>query len=432
MAVDHVNDFRSGDMDNNVLRKILGRLNTIVDAVETNTPNIVINPADVDIGTVIIGGADGVTNSEVRTTTPNAGDGGLVVRNIPSGTQMVSVANFPATQPVSGTVAVSNLPATQPVSGTVAVSNLPATQTVDGTVSVGNFPATQPVSGAVSVSNFPATQPVSGSVSVANFPASQVVVDSASNPAFLASRYGLIDGKAAKVYHVLSRRAGFNSNTLRQDIAEFLVTSVDLLPELTGAESFEIVSSSASDTALGTGAQSVTVCYLNTSNVMTFSAPIPLAGATPVAVAWKANFIYYMEIQAVGTGRIAAGNILLRIAGAGVSHEQITAGNSSSLSGRFMIPAGHTGYLIDWGAGIVGNATHDLRLRATVDQFTRNIATVYHHQSIVYLEAPGAYTEELPWLSLPALSRVKVSTNSSETATSNRVDAEFSLLVIAN
>jgi hypothetical protein len=61
----------------------------------------------------------------------------------------------------SSTVSVSNFPATQPVSGSVSVS---------GSVTVGNFPATQPVSGAVSVSNFPATQPVSGTVAVSNFP----------------------------------------------------------------------------------------------------------------------------------------------------------------------------------------------------------------------------------------------------------------------
>jgi hypothetical protein len=117
----------------------------------------------------------------------------------------VRVTNFPATQPVSGTVSVSGSvavtgtfwQAVQPVSGTVSVSNFPTTQTVGGTVNVGNFPATQavtgtfwqntqPVSGTVavsnfpasqtvSVSNFPATQPVSGTVSVGNFPASQVV-----------------------------------------------------------------------------------------------------------------------------------------------------------------------------------------------------------------------------------------------------------------
>lgn len=74
---------------------------------------------------------------------------------------VTSVSNFPATQPVSGTVAVSNFPATQPVSGTVA-----ATQSGTWSVGVNNFPATQPVSGTVSVSNFPATQPVSGTVSI--------------------------------------------------------------------------------------------------------------------------------------------------------------------------------------------------------------------------------------------------------------------------
>lgn len=74
----------------------------------------------------------------------------------------------PVTQSGSWTVAVNNFPATQPVSGTVtvlqgtspwitSVSNFPAVQTVN----VNNFPATQPVSGTVAVSNFPATQAVS-------------------------------------------------------------------------------------------------------------------------------------------------------------------------------------------------------------------------------------------------------------------------------
>lgn len=119
----------------------------------------------------------------------------------------VNVLNFPATQPVSGTVSVSNLPSTQPVSGTVSINAIPAgsnligqvqvsdgtnvlgtsahpvktdptgttTQPVSGTVAVSNLPATQSVSGSVSVTNFPATQPVSGFVSVSNFPATQPV-----------------------------------------------------------------------------------------------------------------------------------------------------------------------------------------------------------------------------------------------------------------
>lgn len=72
-----------------------------------------------------------------------------------------SVVNFPATQPVSGSVAVSNFPVTQPVSGSVSVTGTVAVSNFPGTVAVSNFPGTQPVSGSVSVSNFPATQPIS-------------------------------------------------------------------------------------------------------------------------------------------------------------------------------------------------------------------------------------------------------------------------------
>jgi hypothetical protein len=121
----------------------------------------------------------------------------------------VQVANFPATQPVSGTVNVGNLPATQPVSGTVAVSALPGSpaqehataasplsaRLSDGASYLGSTAGrlnvsdggvafktdgsatTQPVSGTVAVSNLPATQAVSGTVQVGNFPASQTVRD---------------------------------------------------------------------------------------------------------------------------------------------------------------------------------------------------------------------------------------------------------------
>lgn len=112
-----------------------------------------------------------------------------------SGSWTVAVNNFPATQAVSGTVALDS--ATLAALESVSVQN---TVTVQATaldirnlssasdfVSVGNFPATQPVSGTVTanlgtlngvateakqlpdnhqvtVSNFPATQPVSGTV----------------------------------------------------------------------------------------------------------------------------------------------------------------------------------------------------------------------------------------------------------------------------
>ena len=76
------------------------------------------------------------STSAINTKTPSLGQA-LAAASVPvvltaaqistlTPLSSVSVSNFPATQPVSGTVAVSNFPATQPVSGTVAVSSLPS------------------------------------------------------------------------------------------------------------------------------------------------------------------------------------------------------------------------------------------------------------------------------------------------------------------
>lgn len=115
--------------------------------------------------------------------------------------ETTSIANFPATQQVSGTVNVGNLPETQTVMGSVSVSNFPASQQVTGmvslsadnlaaldSVSVNNFPATQQIAGTVSVNNYPATQQIAGTVdlgaasltaletiNIGNFPATQDV-----------------------------------------------------------------------------------------------------------------------------------------------------------------------------------------------------------------------------------------------------------------
>jgi hypothetical protein len=90
-----------------------------------------------------------------------------ILGNQTNGTQITQVSNFPATQPVSGTVTANQgTPA-------AAASRWPV-QLTDGTnlssvsaagaLKVDGSAVTQPVSGTVAVSNFPATQPVSGTV----------------------------------------------------------------------------------------------------------------------------------------------------------------------------------------------------------------------------------------------------------------------------
>lgn len=71
-----------------------------------------------------------------------------------------------------GTVTGASTPFQQVVVVNAPASPIPVVQ--QGAVSVANLPANQ----AVTVSNFPATQPVSGSVSVSNLPASQLASNS--------------------------------------------------------------------------------------------------------------------------------------------------------------------------------------------------------------------------------------------------------------
>lgn len=94
----------------------------------------------------------------------------------------VNVTNFPATQPISGSVSITGTPAVTVSSGSInaTVQNFPATQPVSGSVSITGTPSVTVSSGSINttVQNFPATQPVSGTVSISGTPA--VTVSSGS------------------------------------------------------------------------------------------------------------------------------------------------------------------------------------------------------------------------------------------------------------
>ncbi len=79
---------------------------------------------------------------------------------------------------VEGTVSVSNFPATQPVSGTVTIQDGGNIITVDGTVGVSNFPSVQPVSdngGSLSVDDGGGSITVDGTVSIVGATSSTTV-----------------------------------------------------------------------------------------------------------------------------------------------------------------------------------------------------------------------------------------------------------------
>lgn len=248
--------------------------------------------------------------------------------------------------------------------------------------------------------------------------------------------HGELEGKAARSFHVMGRRAGFASTTALNDIKEFGASTNDTFPSLTGVESLEVVSSSASDTSSGTGAREVEVIYLDNSYNLVTSHHISMNGTSPVATNFTAKFIISMEVTLLGSSEVSVGTITLRTTAGAVIQEQITAGGNRSLSSHFMIPSGYTGYLVSWeGSSIVTTGAaqqQDMRIRATVDD-EGDLSTVYHFLDNVFV-ASGTVSPQiqLPYIKLPSLTKIKVSTISSNTATTTRADASYCLFIVQN
>lgn len=124
----------------------------------------------------------------------------------------------------------------------------------------------------------------------------------------------------------------------------------------TTATALEIVSSSANDTAAGSGAQSVTVVGLDT-NWAELSQTIATNGTTPVAVPTNLLRVYRMFVASSGTYATQsagshAGTITVRESGAGATWATLDLVNSfpqgQSLIGAYTVPAGHTLYVDTW------------------------------------------------------------------------------------
>ena len=242
---------------------------------------------------------------------------------------------------------------------------------------------------------------------------------------------GQYKGKTAFVFNILGRRAGFTSTSVLNDIKEF-ANGTAAIPILAGTEPLEIVSSAAGDTAAGAGAQNVKVTYIDASNNIVQSAAINLNGTTPVAAGFTAIEPLWMEVSAVGTaGGVAAGNIVLRVVSGAVEIEQVSAGGNRSLSARAMVPTGYTGYVLNWNSHAINN-DQDMRIRAQVDTFTRAFAAPFHFIDADYLASNTGSLSNTPFLKIPALAKIKVSTLSAGTGATIRAETSFTLVLIQN
>jgi len=119
-----------------------------------------------------------------------------------------------------------------------------------------------------------------------------------------------------------------------------------ILVYATANEQWAIRSSDANDTLLGTGAQQVTVTYLDDLYVEQTEI-VDLNGTTssslPVANGFRA---ISAKVTSVGSGGQNAGTITIRVQGGGDQRIGIEIGANRSLHGFYTVPAGKTAYVI--------------------------------------------------------------------------------------
>lgn len=115
-------------------------------------------------------------------------------------------------------------------------------------------------------------------------------------------------------------------------------------PFLAAAATLEVLSSSASDTAAGTGARTVLVSGLN-SAYATISEVVTLNGVTPVSTVNQYLRVNLFTTTSSGSGEVNAGDITLRVAGGGTTQCIARAGYGFGRSAVFTVPAGFTFFM---------------------------------------------------------------------------------------
>jgi len=124
------------------------------------------------------------------------------------------------------------------------------------------------------------------------------------------------------------------------------------------AQQMAVVSTSANDTSAGTGAQKVTIQYLD-NNYVARTEVVTLNGTTPVnTVATNILRVNKMYSSQVGTNHYPVGDIALKNTGGTVTYSQMKAGRNTAQQIIYTVPAGKTLYISQWFAAAGASAAN--------------------------------------------------------------------------
>lgn len=184
-------------------------------------------------------------------------------------------------------------------------------------------------------------------------------------------------GNARNYYPDRSRGFTFGKKKLLNDVLSDLwggPTALYVFP--TAPVQMAMVSTSANDTANGTGVRAVRVHYLD-HNYQPQITDVTLNGLTPVlTVPTDILRVNGLHAIAVGSNVIAAGNISLT--NNGTTYGFIAAGDNTARQAIFTVPDGVWGYIDHWQASSGSSGNH----------FCQTILAATTHDGVIF---PGVF-----------------------------------------
>jgi hypothetical protein len=193
-------------------------------------------------------------------------------------------------------------------------------------------------------------------------------------------------------------------------------------------QQMEVVSSSANDTAAGTGARSITFVYLDNTFAQ-HTETVTLNGVTPVlTVATNIYRINSFLVATAGSDKVADGNIDIRNATDHATvYSEIMAGYNRDRNSMITVPAGKTLYIEELSfsaASDGGTFTTRFTLEATYNDVTGVVTTLFYPYAeyvTLYVGQIDVFAEPLK---LPAGTDLRirvVTSNDSSNSTANVV-----------
>lgn len=172
------------------------------------------------------------------------------------------------------------------------------------------------------------------------------------------------------IFRGFGRRDSLATTTGGDDIWEG-AAAVKPYPNQSTGEQVVIVSTSANDTAAGSGVQQIEMHYLDATGNAQMET-VTMNGTTAVnSVATDVRFIQYIHSSRVGSfGAFAAGDITVyKVATPATVYSTIKAGQNVSLSTHRMVPFGKILFLNYVAASSTSSKAVSVRITATCDDY---------------------------------------------------------------